>query len=147
VAADLKIQGARVIFSVDYPQRARDVAPDADEPLRVLSARADAPKAPAELARQQIPFAFASAGLGDPGEFVRHVAAAVNSGLSREAAISALTLDAARIAGRLGSIESGKAATLIVTDGDLFEDTTRVVRVFVEGRPVVLDKLAGVPAP
>ena len=51
----------------------------------------------------------------------------------------ALTIDAARIAGaadRVGSLEKGKIANVIVTDGDLFEDRTRIVHVFVDGRKV-----------
>jgi imidazolonepropionase-like amidohydrolase len=140
-AAELNSQGARVIFSLNYPRRAPDLAPDGDEPLRLLSARAEAPKAPGELARLHVRFAFSSAGLTDPKEFVRNAAGAVHAGLSRDAAVRALTLDAAIIAGvndRLGSIEAGKVATLIVTDGDLFDEKTRVVRVFVDGRPVTL---------
>jgi imidazolonepropionase-like amidohydrolase len=142
VAAELKAQGARVIFSLNYPRRSRDLAPDADEPLRLLLARVETPKAPGELARQGVRFAFASSGLSDPKEFVRNAAKAVAAGLSHEAATRALTLDAATIAGvgdRLGSIEAGKAATLIVTDGDLFDEKTKVVRVFVDGRPVALE--------
>ena len=49
----------------------------------------------------------------------------MKEGLSADAALRALTINAARIAGaadRLGSIEKGKIANLIVTDGDLFED-------------------------
>jgi imidazolonepropionase-like amidohydrolase len=50
-----------------------------------------------------------------------------------------LTINAARIAGaadRLGSLDKGKIANVIVTDGDLFEDRTRVVHVFIDGRKV-----------
>ena len=51
----------------------------------------------------------------------------------------AVTINAARIAGageRLGSLEKGKIANVIVTDGDLFEDRTRIVHIFVDGRKV-----------
>ena len=44
----------------------------------------------------------------------------------------------AGVADRLGSIEKGKIANLVVTDGDLFEDKTTVKRVFVEGRAVAI---------
>ena len=63
----------------------------------------------------------------------------MKEGLSPDAAVRALTINAARIAGaadRLGSLEKGKIANVIVTDGDLFEDRTRVVHVFVDGRKV-----------
>jgi imidazolonepropionase-like amidohydrolase len=47
---DLKAAGARVIVSLDYPQRSPALAPDEDEPLRDVEARADAPKTPGDLA-------------------------------------------------------------------------------------------------
>jgi imidazolonepropionase-like amidohydrolase len=58
------------------------------------------------------------------------------------AAVRALTIGAARIAGaseRVGSIERGKIANVIVTDGDLFEEKTRIRHVFVDGREVILE--------
>ena len=57
-------------------------------------------------------------------------------------AARALTIGAARIAGaseRVGSIERGKIANVIVTDGDLFEEKTRIRHVFVDGREVILE--------
>ena len=146
VAADLKALNARVIYSLNYPQRPKTLAPDADEPISALRARVDAPKHPAELARAGVPFAFESAGLNDPKEFVKNAAKAVKAGLAEDAAIRALTIGAATIAGagdRVGSIERGKIANVILTDGDIFEEKTTVKRVFVEGRPVSLEP----PAP
>jgi hypothetical protein len=55
---------ARVLFSLDYPARSRTLAPDADEPLRTLRLRANAPRVPA-ASESGIPFAFESAGLKD----------------------------------------------------------------------------------
>ena len=52
-----------------------------------------------------------------------------------------MTLNPARIFGvddRLGSIEVGKEATLVVTDGDLLELTSHVVLEFIGGREVDL---------
>jgi imidazolonepropionase-like amidohydrolase len=145
VAEDLKAAGARVIVGLNFPQRSPALAPDDDEPLRDLEARADAPGTAAELARAGVRFGFASAGLSDAREFVRNAAKAVAHQLPPEAAVRALTLDAAAIAGaadRLGSIEKGKAANLIVTDGDLFDERTKIVRVFVAGVPVATGERA-----
>jgi imidazolonepropionase-like amidohydrolase len=142
VAADLKNQNVRVIYSLNYPQRPRALAPDADEPLKALRTRADAPTVPRELTKAGVSFAFASAGLNDPKDFVKNAGRAVNAGLSEDAAIRALTINAATIAGvgeRLGSIEKGKIANVIVTDGNLFDEKTTVKRVFVEGRWVAID--------
>jgi imidazolonepropionase-like amidohydrolase len=148
--ADLKAQESRVLFSVNYPVRSRMLAPDADEPLRVLRQRANAPKVPAALAGAGVPFAFESGGLKDPKAFVRNVAKAVKAGLLPDVAIRAMTLDAATIAGvgdRLGSIEKGKIANLIVTEGDLFDEKMTIKHVFVDGRPVVLEPAASPEPP
>jgi imidazolonepropionase-like amidohydrolase len=145
VIADLKARNARVIYSLDFPTRSRALPPDADEPVRELRARVQASKTPAELERGGILFAFASEGLEQPRDFVRNAARAVRDGLAADAAVRALTINAARIAGtaeRLGSLEKGKIANVIVTDGDLFEDRTRVVHVFVDGRKVETEPAA-----
>jgi imidazolonepropionase-like amidohydrolase len=79
-----------------------------------------------------VAFGFESAGLTEPRDFVRNAAKAVKAGLAPDAAIRALTINAATIAGvadRLGSIEKGKIANLVVADGDLFDDKTKVTRV------------------
>jgi imidazolonepropionase-like amidohydrolase len=148
VAADLKAQLVPVVYSLNFPQRPRALAPDADEPIEVMRERADAPKQPAELAKAGIMFAFESAGLADSKDFLRNAAKAVKAGLPEGIALRALTINPAMIAGasdRLGTIEKGKIANLIVTDGNLFDEKTKITRVFVAGRIVPLD--AAAPAP
>lgn len=142
ITSNLKAANARVIYSLNFPTRPQNLAPDADEPLSVLRDRANAPKNPAALDRAGIPFAFESQGLADPKEFLRNAQKAVAAGLSKDAALRALTLGAATIAGaadRLGSIERGKIANLLVTDGDLFDEKMAIRHVFVGGRSVRLD--------
>jgi imidazolonepropionase-like amidohydrolase len=142
VAADLKARQARVIYSLNYPVRSRALPPDADEPVSALRARAQAPRVPAALAKAGITFAFSSGGLRESNDFVKNVARAVNEGLAPEAALRALTIDAAAIAGasdRLGSLERGKIANVVVTNGDLFQEKTKITHVFVAGRMVTLD--------
>jgi imidazolonepropionase-like amidohydrolase len=149
VSADLKSQNVRVIYSLNYPQRPRALAPEADEPLSALRTRAEAPKVPGELAKAGVTFGFSSAGLSDPKDFVKNAAKAIKAGLAEDAAIRALTITAATIAGasdRLGSIEKGKVANLVVTDGNLFDEKTKITRGFVEGRSIALDATPPAPA-
>ncbi|RMH01412.1 MAG: hypothetical protein D6702_11535 [Planctomycetota bacterium] len=64
------------------------------------------------------------------------VAFAIRGGLPEEAALRSITIDAARILGvedRIGSIEPGKDADLIVCDGDLFDYRTFVQWAVVAG--------------
>jgi imidazolonepropionase-like amidohydrolase len=143
VSAELKARNARVIYNLNFPTRSRMLAPDADEPLRELRSRAQATKTPAALDKAGVQFAFSSSGLRETRDFLRNAARTVKEGLSADAAVRALTIGAARIAGagdRLGSIERGKIANVIVTDGDLFEEKTRIRHVFVDGRAVTVDE-------
>ena len=82
---------------------------------------------------------------GDAGPEVRNLAQyagmAAAFGLSKAEAVKAVTLYPAQIlnvADRLGSIEPGKMANLVVTDGDLLEIRTRIRFLLIDGRPVVL---------
>jgi imidazolonepropionase-like amidohydrolase len=68
---------------------------------------------------------------------------AVAYGLKYEEAVKSLTLSAAKIMGIekiCGSLETGKDATLFVSDGDALDVlTNNVVMAYVQGRPVDLD--------
>ncbi len=71
-----------------------------------------------------------------------HAAMAAAFGLPKDEALRAVTLSAAEILGvgeRMGAIEAGRDATLIVTDGDPLEITTTVERMFIMGRDVDLE--------
>lgn len=82
---------------------------------------------------------------GDPGPEVRNLAQyagmAAAFGLAKADALKAVTLYPAQIlnvADRLGSIEVGKMANLVVTDGDLLEVRSHIRYLLIDGRPVVL---------
>jgi imidazolonepropionase-like amidohydrolase len=62
---------------------------------------------------------------------------AVGAGMSREGALRALTLDAARVIGvedQIGSLEAGKDADCFLADGDLLDPRTRVLTTIVNGQ-------------
>lgn len=97
--------------------------------------------APAELHEAGVPIAFGTFDSSSARVLPYEAATAVAFGLDREAALRALTLGAAEILGlddRLGSIEPGKWANLIVTDGDPLEVRTGVRHVLIRGRSVDL---------
>ncbi|MGH7542111.1 MAG: amidohydrolase family protein [Gemmatimonadota bacterium] len=96
---------------------------------------------PGELHAAGVEIAFATFNSSDSRTLPYEVANAVPFGLSKDAAIEAITLGAARILGvddRLGSVEVGKVGNLIVTDGDPLEIQTRIEHVFIKGVPVDL---------
>lgn len=89
-----------------------------------------------------IPFALsAHDGSDAAGRLDVQAGFAMRGGLTREAALAAVTLTPAQILGiaeRVGSIEVGKDADLVLWNGEPFEVTSRPVGVLVDGQ-VVLD--------
>lgn len=139
VAARLKEQNVPVLISLNFPKRTTAAAPDADpEDLDTLRLRAEAPKNAARLAQAGVKFAFQSGAMTNYADFWMNANKAVENGLSKEAAIRAMTLGAAEILGvenRLGSIEQGKIANLVVVRGtDIFAKDKAVTHVFVDGK-------------
>ena len=72
----------------------------------------------------------------------QHAGTAAAHGLPADVAVRSITLSAAEILGvadRVGSLEVGKDATLIVTDNDVLEVASRVELAYINGVPVDLD--------
>jgi imidazolonepropionase-like amidohydrolase len=89
------------------------------------------------LTKTGVKWAFYSDGIDRPADLMKAVRKAIDAGLTQEQALRALTLSPAEIFGvadRLGSIEKGKIANLVVTKGDLFQDKTQVQYIFVDGQ-------------
>jgi len=87
-------------------------------------------------AKPEAKFAFYSGGIEQPRDLQRAVKRAIDAGLSREDAVRALTLSPAEIYGvadRVGTVEKGKIANLVVTRGEIFDDRTTVEMVIVDG--------------
>lgn len=137
VADALAASKIPVLVSLKWPERPKDADPQGEQTLRELQFRDRAPGTPAALAKAGVKFAFYSEGLSDPKEILKSIKKATDAGLSADAALRALTLDAADILGmsdRMGSIAPGKIANLVVTDGDIFGEKTKVKHVFVDGK-------------
>lgn len=97
--------------------------------------------APLEAYKAGVQFAFGTF----TNEFVRNLpyqaATAVAFGLPYEEALKSVTINPARIWGHandLGSVEKGKIADLLVTDGDPLEIQTQVKHLIIKGKEVPL---------
>ena len=67
---------------------------------------------------------------------------AVRAGMAEEDALKAITINAARVSGvadRVGSLEKGKDADVIVLSGHPFDLMTHVERVFVNGQAAYIE--------
>jgi imidazolonepropionase-like amidohydrolase len=139
-AALLKKFNTPILLSMRWPEAPRDADPDEADSMRTLETRDRAALAPAVLQKSGVKFALYSDGLDATRDLQRAVKKALDAGLSREDALRALTLSPAEIYGvanRLGSIEKGKIANLVVTRGEIFDDRTKVEMILVDGRKYV----------
>ncbi len=101
-------------------------------------------KAPFQLQQAGVSYA-----ISDPDVDTRYrnlpfnAGVAVGYGLTKEQALQAITLNAAKILGindKAGSLEKGKDANIVVSDGDILDITTNnVIYAFIQGRQVNLD--------
>ncbi|HYL36758.1 MAG TPA: amidohydrolase family protein [Bryobacteraceae bacterium] len=132
----LKKADAAALVNLRWPERNREADPDEPDPLQVLRVRDQAPSTPAMLVRNGVKFALYSGGIDRRADLLRALKRAFDAGLTPDEALRAMTLSPAEIYGvadRLGSIEKGKIANLVVTKGDLFQDQTEVKYVFIDG--------------
>ncbi len=132
----LKDGNTPILISLKWPTRAADADPDENQTMKEITIRDKAPTTPGVLAKAGVKFAFYSDGVEGRANIFRAVKKAIDNGLSFDAALKAMTMTPAEIFGvsdRMGSIEKGKIANIIVTKGDLFQDRTEVKFIFVDG--------------
>lgn len=153
----LKAMGQPVVVSVDFPKspevtgwqyRWTERHAPGDSAAADSAARPAIEGNAAALNNAGIRFALSSGGSLRPPEFLGNVRKAIAAGLPRDVALQALTIRPAEIAGvgeQLGSIEPGKIANLVVTEGDLLGDSAKVRAVFVDGTRY--EVVAPAPAP
>jgi len=104
--------------------------------------RQETMKAVPDLARRLdeagVKIAFQTGGIDNVTGLLNQARHAVANGLSAETALKALTLNPAEIFGvshRLGSLETGKDADIILLDGDPLEMLTKIKTVIIAGCP------------
>lgn len=145
-AAFLAEHGVPILVNLNWPKADPDADPDAQVPLRTLRLRDRAPAGPAALEAAGVRFAFymgeaPRSGGGPPGRRgsggdLTAVRQAVGRGLDREAALTALTMAPAEIFGvadRVGTLQAGRIANLVIADQDIFADEAKIETVFVDG--------------
>ncbi len=115
-------------------------------PLRRWEPYDAASRVPAALLAAGVPFCIAngsgnSSGASNARNLPYIAAAAVGEGFTADDALRSITLSPAEVLGvadQLGSLQVGKLATLMITDGNPLEIPTNVQRAFVRGREIDL---------
>jgi hypothetical protein len=127
--------GVPLLVNLKWPEKSKDADPDQEDSFRTLELRDRAPSSPAALEKAGARFAFYSGGTAAK-DVRKALKRAVDAGLTEAAAVRALTLSAAEIYGvadRVGSIEPGKIANLLVVKGSLFDEKAKIQYVFIDG--------------
>jgi len=130
-ADDLKKNNIAVIYTNIYNLPVRD-----DDTYDYLF------EAPSKMAAAGVKFCIST---GDTGAEVRdlpyHAGLAGAFGLSKDDALKSVTIYAAEILGvadKMGSIDVGKMANIVVTDGDILDARTNIKYMFIGGRMIPL---------
>jgi imidazolonepropionase-like amidohydrolase len=95
-----------------------------------------APTNPAAFEKEKITFCLTADGLKDSKSIVTNLRKAIESGLSEKKALEALTKNPAvtlNVYDEVGSIEAGKIANFIITNGPVFEDKTVILQNWIQG--------------
>ncbi|MFA6468811.1 MAG: amidohydrolase family protein [Bacteroidota bacterium] len=91
---------------------------------------------PARLRKAGVTIALTANQLKDVSKFRTMVKLAIDCGLSPDDALASVTTIPAQIAGmdkQLGTIETGKIANIILVDGELFSEKTKIRETWIEG--------------
>ncbi|HSB92942.1 MAG TPA: amidohydrolase family protein, partial [Flavitalea sp.] len=95
-----------------------------------------APGNPAAFEQAGIPFCLTAADLRDSKSFISNLRKAIQYGLSERKALEALTITPAKImnvANQVGTLDAGKLANFLVTNGPVFDEKTSISENWVQG--------------
>jgi imidazolonepropionase-like amidohydrolase len=134
----IKNLNTQIILPVNFPKAPSVATPEeaADVEWSELMHWDIAPENPKRLYDAGISFALTSATMKDQDKFLENVRAAVERGFPADAALAALTTIPAKMFGvenSLGTIEKGKIANIIIADGDIFGEKTKILESWIDG--------------
>jgi imidazolonepropionase-like amidohydrolase len=138
-ASAVAAAGVPLVIPMNFPAPPKVETPEdaLDVSLSALWHWEAAPSNPLVMLQKGATLALTTSGLQSPESFADKVREALDAGLEPDAALASLTTVPARLLGvdsLIGTVEPGRIANLVVTTGDLFEEDTRIVDVWVAGR-------------
>ncbi len=153
----IKSSGAKVFLSLDLPEEIKKAAKEKKEeasstktPAQVEKEALEKRKADAiinytsqaaNFQKAGIPFGFSSLSV-KPKDIPSNLRRMIASGLGEDAALASLTTIPAQLLGlsdRLGTIDNGKMANLVISDKSYFNEKAKVRYVFVDGVLYTID--------
>lgn len=137
-AKEIAAAGIRVIVPLAFP-KGIDLQDPYDGLLVPMSELKEWELAPYNariLLDAGVPICFTSHLNKKKDEFLTNLRKSVQCGLPKDEALRALTESPAKLLGidqQAGTIESGKLANLVITNGDLFDPKTHIMETWVQG--------------
>lgn len=104
-----------------------------------------APTNPGAIEKAGIPFSLTSADLRDARTFMTNLRKALENGLSEKAALEALTTTPATwlgVSDKVGTIDNGKLANFVITNGPIFGERTTILQNWVQGQKHAINESA-----
>jgi len=134
----VKGAGVPILLPVNFPETPAVSTPEDALGVSLTALRYwdEAPENPKRLNDAGVDFSFTTALLKDVGTFTANVRKAIERGLPADAALAALTTRPARLLGiekEAGTLEKGKRANFVITDGELFGEKTNVLETWISG--------------
>lgn len=142
---DIKNTKASFILPLNFPL-AIDVEDVNDARLVSLGTMKQwemAPLQPGIFEKQGIEFSFTASGLKSTDDFLANIRKAIDNGLSTTKALDAVTKIPAMQAGiynMVGSLDAGKLANFIITNGPIFDEKTVFFQNWVQGKKFILNE-------
>lgn len=133
VIPDLKSRNIPVILGPIL-----DIPPREDDPYDLIFTNAKV------LYDNGIRFSIQSSDAHNARNLPYHAAMCAAFGLPKDEALKAITINPAQIFGvadKIGSLEAGKIANVIITNGDPLEIVTQVKRVFIGGEDIPMESV------
>lgn len=96
-----------------------------------------APENAARIAAAGLTFSFTTHGVENTSRVLETLRELVHAGLPKEIALASLTTNPATLLGisrTHGTLEQGKTAGFVVADGDLFEESSHILSVWIDGK-------------
>lgn len=136
---DLKGSDATVMMSLNLPDAPKEIKDKSDEVDHLVNRRMEAYNQSlsqySEMAEAGISFGFSTIGT-TASKIKSNLVTLVDSGMTPDLALAALTINTAKILGIdniAGSLEKGKLANAVVSTGSYFEKDSKVKFVFIDG--------------
>ncbi len=145
--AEIKALNAHLILPLNFPK-----ALDVEDPIDAENVQlADlkhwelAPTNLAKVAGSGIGFSITASDLPAKSAFFTSLQAAIKNGLSKKDALAGLTVNPAKVLkidDQVGTLKVGLLANFLITDKELFEEKTKILENWVQGKKFVINDIS-----